>query len=146
MQNNLNALKANREKKRDFMQKLLKLTQLEYEQMQADEMQALVSTTKKWSNLSQRIDGLEHDYHKMLEHAAQRGETANAGETDALNQEIYSIAIEINQAQKKNNTLSALKLDRYKQELREVRQSNKRLSSYMGAYSQSDGLYFDEKQ
>ena len=137
-------LKENRMKKRDLLARMLELTKQEKQHLSTDDLDALLETTKQWSAVAAEIDALEQAFQAILQKTA---EEDRQFPFDEINDEMTQLLNQINQLQKESYELANEKIDQYKTDLKTVKRSNMRVTSYSNPYTaNTDGIYFDTKK
>lgn len=141
----------NRQKKNALLQSMLEITIRQKAQLSADEVEALAETTKNWDALATEIDQLEKTYKEQMQRLSQGNAAqlleAVAGEIAKLDENAKAILRNIQKENMECNTIANERMQAYKGELKEAKKSNQRASTYVNAYAISeDGLYFDKKQ
>lgn len=151
MEQLLQDMVENRQKKNGLLQSMLEITVQQKTQLSADEVEALAETTKKWDALATEIDKLEKTYKEQMQRLSQGNAAqlleAVADEIAKLNENANALLRNIQKENMECNTIANERMQAYKGELKEAKKSNQRASSYINAYTISeDGLYFDQKK
>ncbi|MGI6175380.1 MAG: hypothetical protein ACOYJC_04285 [Christensenellales bacterium] len=150
MEPKLLELKENRIQKRDHLLSMLDIMSLEKQQLETDEIEQLIETMKHWEQLAKKIDVLESEYDGLMKQIIAQGvhiDVASLG-LDAVSREIESLLYEIKAIQEQSERIAGDKIAQYRKNVKNMRQSNRRLNSYVNPYSMTwnDGVYFDKKK
>lgn len=130
---------SNREQTRALLVQILHLTRQQKTQLDADDLDGFAATSAAWNDAVSEIDHLQATFADMPADAK-----ASLG---TVGEQIQAVLQDIALAQQEVNSTAEGKLSQYKGQLRDVKLSNRRVSSYMNPYhSEQASVYFDKKQ
>lgn len=144
-------IKATRIKKIDLLRRMLKATLQQNEALENDDTDKLTEALEKRQRLAAMIDELDASYADLtglytVKTGQKLTEEAWPGMGACL-AEIKEILLKIKVLDQKNMVLCEQKLEQYKNELKDARQSGHRVSSYVTPFLKAEeGTYFDSKK
>lgn len=144
-------IKATRTKKIDLLHRMLKATLQQAEAMECDNIEKLTEALGKRQRLSVMIDELDNAYAELLKLFALKTKQKLTDEfwpgMAECQSKMKEILLKIKLMDQKNAALCEQKLQQYKAQLKDVRQSSHRLSSYVNPFMTKDeGTYLDLKK
>lgn len=126
------------EEKLGFLQKLLELTKAQAGLLENEEVEPFLANLEERQAIMDRIDALDA---KAQQTAAQADDGAGA-----LLEQIKGTLKQIVELDTKNTALAQKKMDGYRGELRETRETTRGASAYVSPPAMEDGIYFDTKK
>ncbi len=126
------------EQKREWLQKMLEVTRQFEKQLLSDDVDAFAEGLKKREDMIAKIDAFVRIQRNMP--------SEDDHEIARLKESTRQIIREILKADEKNSALAADKINLYREQIRNLNQQKKGVSSYTKAYPQNDAVFFDSKK
>ncbi len=147
----MHELVNNRVQKLELLDRMLDLTQRERMQLVEDAVEELVQTTEEWHAAAKEVEDLDDTYRNVVKFLMLQDTKEPLGnfaqELNDYENKAGELLREIQQVQMECNAMAERKMEQYKSELKDIRKSNQRASSYASAYGVvGDGIYFDQKK